>query len=171
VLETDETIQRALEHAYAYLNKRERTEAEVRRRLEQRGLDPQAIHAALDVLIDQGLLDDARFARLFVEDKRQLDQWGSERIRRTLIERGIERDVVEAALKDRGDSDTEDGPSELDRALALLRQRFAAPPVQRRDRDRALGVLIRKGYDSELALDALTAYARDTPDAPDDALL
>ena len=50
--------------------------------------------------------------------------------------------------------------SELDRALALLRRRFPSPPRDRRERDRALGVLIRKGYDSELALDALAAHAR-----------
>ncbi len=35
------------------------------------------------------------------------------------------------------------------------------PPRERRDRDRALGMLIRKGYDSELALDALAAHVRE----------
>ena len=49
--------------------------------------------------------------------------------------------------------------SELDRALELLRRRFPAPPRDRRERNRALGVMLRKGYDSELALDALAAYA------------
>jgi regulatory protein len=53
------------------------------------------------------------------------------------------------------------GPqSELDRALGLLRRRFPDPPQDRRDRNRALGMLLRKGYESELALDALAAYAR-----------
>jgi regulatory protein len=52
--------------------------------------------------------------------------------------------------------------TELDRALGLLRRRFSIPPRDRRERDRALGVLIRKGYDPDLALDAITAYARDT---------
>jgi hypothetical protein len=33
-------------------------------------------------------------------------------------------------------------------------------PADRRERERALGVLLRKGYESELALDALHAYAR-----------
>ena len=33
-------------------------------------------------------------------------------------------------------------------------------PADRRERERALGVLLRKGYESELALDALSAYAR-----------
>src|SRR5690348_15737051 len=142
-------LHRALELAYGYLNRRDRTEAEMRGRLERGGIDEATVDEAIGVLRDQGTLDDARFARLFAEDKRELEQWGSERIRRTLVERGIDRDLIEDTL----------GPvpheSELGRALELLRRRFAVAPRDRRERDRALGVMLRKGYDSELALDAL----------------
>jgi len=66
---------------------------------------------------------------------------------------------VEATLASDGRADG-GAPSELDRALALLRRRFGEPPRDRRGRDRALGVLLRKGYDSELAIEALASYAR-----------
>jgi regulatory protein len=66
----------------------------------------------------------------------------------------VKRELVHEALVS-GASQTE-----LDRALELLRRRFPSPPADRRERERALGVLLRKGYDSELALDALVAYAR-----------
>jgi regulatory protein len=148
-------LQRALEVGYRYLNHRDRTEAEMRRRLAGDGLDAATVEEAVGALADQGMLDDARFARLFAQDKRELEQWGSERIRRTLLERGIDRDLVEETLG------TEPAESELDRALALLRRRFAVAPRDRRERDRALGVMLRKGFDAELALDALAAYARD----------
>ena len=157
MLDTDNRIQRALEFAYAYLNRRDRTEAEVRGRLEQRGIDPSAADAAVSALIEQGVLDDARYARLFVEDKRGLEQWGSERISRTLRDRGIDRELIEQSLAAADDP----GESELDRALALLRRRFPDPPHDRREHERALGVLLRKGYDSEVALDALAVHARD----------
>ena len=122
----------------------------------------------IKILGEQGFLDDPRFARLFVADKRTLEQWGSERIRRGLLSRGIDRHLADAALAEEvgGSSSLSDdegvgGPSsELDRALALLRRRFPQPPEDRRDRNRALGMLMRKGYESELALDALAAYAR-----------
>jgi SOS response regulatory protein OraA/RecX len=52
------------------------------------------------------------------------------------------------------------GETELDRALAVLRLRFPTAPRDRRERDRAISVLLRKGYDSDVALDALTAHAR-----------
>ena len=155
VLGTDDPVQHALQLACGYLNRRDLTQAEVRRRLEQRGVESSAVEAALATLIDQGMLDDARYARLFVEDKRGLEQWGNERIRRTLQERGIERELIDQVVE------TDAAETELDRALALLRRRFSAPPQDRRERDRALGVLLRKGYDFELALDALAVYASD----------
>ncbi|MCA1696275.1 MAG: RecX family transcriptional regulator [Actinobacteria bacterium] len=147
-----ERLQRALELAYRYLNRRERTEAEVRQRLERDDLGSATVEAAISTLNEQGYLDDSRFARLFTEDKRQLEQWGSDRIRRSLRQRGIDPELIETALGE------PTARSELEQALELLRRRFSQPPADRRERDRALGVLLRKGYEMELALAALAAY-------------
>jgi regulatory protein len=161
----EERLQKALDLAYAYLNPRERTVQEVRLRLRRRGVSEEVTEEALRVLAGQGFLDDGRFARLLVGDKRRLERWGSERIRRGLLDRGIDRALAEAALAetaDEGDAaDQGDEPeTELERALAVLRRRFPEPPQDRRDRNRALGLLLRKGYETELALDALSAHAR-----------
>lgn len=163
----DEKLQRALDLGYAYLNRRERTMAEVRAQLERKGVSPELIDPAVQTFAEQGFLDDERFARLFVSDKRELEQWGSARIHRGLLARGVDRELAERALlPGAGGTDPSDDaePTELDRALGILRRRFPAPPRGRRERDRALGVLLRKGYESELALDALSAYAREAGD-------
>jgi regulatory protein len=151
----EDRVQRALELAYRQLNRRERTTAEMRGYLEGHEVDGSTVEAALELLVQERYLDDARYAQLFASDKRELEQWGGDRIRRTLLERGIGRELVEDVVS------AAEPESELERALEILRRRFPEPPRERRDRDRALGVLIRKGYDSELALDALSAYARD----------
>jgi regulatory protein len=161
----EERLQKALDLAYAYLNPRERTTKEVRLRLQRRGVSEELTEEVLQILAEQGFLDDARFARLFVADKRRLEQWGVERIRRGLLERGIDRPVAEAALADAAREaaavgDPDEPETELERALAVLRRRFPEPPQDRRDRNRALGMLLRKGYETELALDALSAHAR-----------
>ncbi len=135
----------------------------MRAHLEGRGIDPAAVDQAIRMLTDRGYVDDARFARLFTQDKRELAQWGSERIRRRLLARGLDRELVEATLAERPDAEPREGEApdgELGRALALLRGRFPSPPCNRRERDRALGVLLRRGYDSELALDALRLHGR-----------
>jgi regulatory protein len=155
----EEQLQRALDLAYAHINRRDRTVSEVRAELERKGVSKRLREAAIQTVTEQGLLDDERFARLFVSDKRELEQWGSERIRRGLLARGIDRELADAALAETT-LDEAGEASELDRALALLRRRFPHPPEDRRERERALGVLLRKGYESELALDALAAHAR-----------
>ncbi len=142
--------QRALELAYGFINKRERTVAEVAGALRRAGIDPPGAQAAIDELVALGYLDDIRFAKLFAQDKRTLEQWGAERIERGLIARGIERELVAAALADSPQQ------TELERALATLARRFPRPPADRRERERALGFLLRKGYDNETALEALS---------------
>ena len=64
--------------------------------------------------------------------------------------------LVADALSDR------DAAAELEAALALLRRRLGdAIPATERERERALGLLVRKGYDLELAYDAVREFERD----------
>lgn len=150
-------LQEAIATAYRYLSRRERTQAEMRAHLEGAGFDAGDVERAIAALVEDGHLDDARFAGLLIQDKREIDGWGSDRIRQVLLARGIDPDVIEDGLATAGAGGSED---ELERALELLRHRFPVPVRDRRERDRALGVLVRKGYDVDLALDAITAHAK-----------
>jgi regulatory protein len=156
VLDASERLAHALELAYRYLNRRERSVSEVRKHLIDRGVGPVATEAAIEELTQEGYLDDARFARVLVEDKRTLELWGNERIGRVLLARGIDRELAAVALSTGGAGSDEE--SERERALRLLRRRFPDPPRDRRERERAIGLLLRKGYESELALEALSDY-------------
>jgi regulatory protein len=147
-------LQHALDLAYRHLGPRDRTVAEVRRHLAGRGVEEGTIEAAIAELQDQGYLDDARYAQRFAEDRRELDAWGPERIERRLLGLGVDRDLVAVALAARGPDE------ELGAAVALLRRRFPVPPGSDRERERALGLLVRKGYELELAYDAVRALER-----------
>ena len=134
---------------------------EVRQYLEGRDLDSSAVEAALIELVESGYLDDARYARLFAQDKRTLEQWGNGRIRRALLARGVDSGLIGEALREEGEREGSEREGELSRALALLERRFPRPPSDRRERERAMGALIRRGYDPELASHAIAAYSRD----------
>lgn len=165
--ESPPAVEQALALAYTHLNRRDRTVAEVRAHLRKRGIQEDAVEAAVAELGDQGYLDDERFARLFTQDKRHLEQWGNDRVRRALLGRGVPEDVADAALAEATPTDAAPAgaePSadfgELERALALLERRFPAGLGGRRESDRALAVLLRKGYEYELAADALSEHRR-----------
>jgi regulatory protein len=153
-LEPEVRLQHALDLAFRYLGRRDRTALETRRYLEGKRVEPDAIDAALGQLREQGYLDDARFARQFAEDKRLLDEWGADRIERRLLALGVAAEVVRAAVEAR------DRGGELEAALELLRRRFPALGDEPREQQRAFGVLVRKGYEVELAWDAIRAHAR-----------
>jgi regulatory protein len=144
---------RALRFAYRAVGHRERTVAELRTFLERKRVEPAAIDDAVAELTEAGLLDDARYADRFAEDKRELDRWGSERIARELHRRGIPDELIEAAVADRSRE------AELRTALLLLEQR-ATTVSDDRERDRAWRLLVRRGYEAELAYEAVRRYGR-----------
>jgi regulatory protein len=153
ILDPEARLQHAREVAWRALNRRDRTEAELRRALADKRVEPALVEQVLGELAEGGYVDDARYAQRFAEDRRRLDAWGAERIERRLLALGVDREHVAAALAE------QDPGTELQAAVALLGRRLPGPPETPRDRDRALGMLVRKGYDLELAYDALRRYA------------
>lgn len=138
--------------AVGALHRRERSRAELGEWLTRRGLDELERAAVLDRLEEVGELDDARFARRYAEDKRELSGWGPERIRESLLSRGVPLEQVEAAL----DADSID--EQLDRAAELL-ERKGGDLDSDVARGRALGFLTRRGYDYEVAYEAVRRHA------------
>jgi regulatory protein len=142
-------LQHALDLSFTYLGHRDRTVAEVRRFLERKRVEPVGIDTAIAELERLDYLDDGRFAWRFAEDRRRLDAWGAERIERRLIALGVEPSAATAAAA------AGEGHDELAAAVALLRRRISNPLASDRDRERALGLLARRGYALELAWDAV----------------
>jgi regulatory protein len=152
-LESDE-LRQALELAGRALSARDRTVAELRAHLVRKGVAREAVDAALRKLSDSGYLDDARYARRFADDKRSLHRWGRERIERELRRRGVPPGLIGAALAEAL------GTTELEAARTLLAERFPQPPAGDRERDRAWRLLVGRGYEPEVAYEAVRAHER-----------
>jgi regulatory protein len=146
-------LQHARDLAWRALNRRERTVAELARLLAAKRVEPAAIETVVAELCEQGYLDDASYAQRFADDRRRLDGWGAERIERKLLALGVDRELVAAVVA------RQEPAEELEAALAILARRFPEPPATPHERDRALGVLLRKGYELELAHDAIRRHA------------
>ena len=144
---------KAVDLAYRAISRRDKTVTEVRRFLEHRAVEPDHIEHALSELEEADFLNDARFAARFAEDKRLLERWGRERIERELCRRGIPAALAEVTVGEEGRE------TELDAALSLLADKVA-PPADDRERDKAWRLLVRKGYEPELAYEAVSAHGR-----------
>jgi regulatory protein len=127
--------------------------AEVRAYLEGKRVEPAVIEEVIDELCESGALDDARYAERFTEDRRELSGWGPERIGLDLSRRGVPAELIEPALAARSRDD------ELEAARGVLAERFDALRDDRA-RNRAWQLLVRRGFDAELAYDAVRAHAR-----------
>jgi regulatory protein len=138
---------------------RERTASEVEAFLRRREYEDDVIADVIRSLREEGLIDDAGYARRFAEDRRLLDRWGNERIARDLERRGVERDLIDHALAGHGRED------ELAVAIELLDRRFPMPFDSDRERDKAWRMLVRRGYEPEVAYSAVRRHEQGLQDA------
>ena len=135
------------------LSYKERTESELRSWLAEREVAEVEIEEVIALLIEARAIDDGSFALRYAEDKRSLAGWGPDRISAALMSRGVGRAHIEAALEG------EDSEAQLERAVALLGDRGMSC-VDERERERALGLLVRRGYPLELAYEAVRSIER-----------
>jgi regulatory protein len=160
-IKTSSSAERVLADAHRLLGHRARSTEELRRRLLAKEHDAAAVADALARLTTDGLLDDSAFARSYVADKRRLDGWGAERIRRGLLELGLDPSRADEALNpdERGDD------AEFDRALALLRKRGVPERPLDAARRRAYAMLMRRGFSASVCYAAVKRWSDTEPPA------
>lgn len=144
--------ERAREKALNYLSYRPRSEAEVRRYLEQREFATQTVNEVVQRLCQVGLIDDHAFAQFWVENRSRFRPRGERALVQELRQHGIAPAVIENAL------------SEYDAAAAgetyvreQARRLAALPPEQ--FRRRLAERLARRGFAYDLIQDLLERYA------------
>lgn len=142
-LERSEKADKAYHAALRYLESRPRSAHEVSTRLYQKGFAPEVIEQTIERLRSLDLIDDAAFARYWVE-RRQADRpRGTAVLRDELRRKGVDRQVIDAVVGDQqlvGD----EGDHALQAARAVL-SRYAGddkPAFMRR----LGGYLLRRGF-------------------------
>ena len=121
-------------------------------------MEEAEIEEVIVLLAEAGAIDDASFAQRYAADKRVLAGWGPDRISKALEGRGVAREHIEAAL------DVEDEEGQLERATTILVERGMGGGSER-ERERALRLLVRRGYPLELAYEAVRGAERRSREA------
>jgi regulatory protein len=93
-----DAVERAAERALDLLSYRPRSQAEVRRRLAQKGYGEEAIAEALERLSRSGLLDDRAFATYWVANRFQFNPRGVVALWQELRQKGVDGIVIDQVL-------------------------------------------------------------------------
>jgi regulatory protein len=92
-------VEVAHEAALRFLAHRPRSIAEVRQKLGQKELSPEAIEQAIQRLQDTRLLDDEAFARFWVDNREQFGPRSSRALKSELRRKGVAEDDIRASLE------------------------------------------------------------------------
>ena len=141
----------ALDRAVGYLAARARSRREIEQKLLQAGYRPCTVEMVLYKLEREKLLDDADFARQWVES-RSTHKLGRSRIAQELRRKGISQEEAEEALEAIDDEEQLSGAVEL-AAKAAARIKPGEDP--RKSANRILGMLSRRGYGWDIAREAI----------------
>ena len=172
-----------LDAAASFLELRSRSVHEVRRHLADAAFPAELVDGAIARLLELGMLDDRAFATAWVESRDRARPRGRSALRGELAHKGIDRETIAAVLSDRdraaveeseeagsdGDATFADRPvrsaDEVAARRLLEKSRTALQRVEdpRVRRQRAYGLLARKGFDPEVCREVSGRFA--APDA------
>lgn len=128
----------AREKALSLLSARPYTARGLRRKLSEK-LDEDSASSAVERMVELGLVDDLDYARRFAADCVNLKGYGHPRIVRELLGKGVDREIIDQVLEERGD----DPRLQI---KELLRRKYLHRMEDEKGSRRAVAALQRLGY-------------------------
>ena len=158
---------RARQECLRLLTLAPRTRAQLANALRKRGIPDETADEVLSRFEDVGLIDDAAFARAWVESRHYSRGLAGRALSAELKQRGVAPDEIRAAIEEQLGPDAEAAAARrlIGRKLESTR---GLPPEQRTRR--LAGLLARKGYPAGLAFRVIreALEAEGEPAIPDD---
>ncbi len=145
-------IEAARAVAFRFLGYSARTRAEVEQRLKRDEFPAEIIAQVVAEMVAQGYLDDAGFARHWVDDRADRKKYGRTRLAAELNRKGVDRETTTEAL----DAIAED--DEYRRAKEAAVARWSTDdllaldfPARQKEKSRITGFLLRRGFSWQIA--------------------
>jgi regulatory protein len=141
-------IEVAHDRALNFLSYRPRSSEEVRRNLHQKEFAERTIETVIERLTGAGLLDDAAFARYWVDNRERFEPRSRRALRYELRQKGVPDPAIQAALDDLDEEDA------AYRAASARLRRYARADEET-FRKRLGDFLARRGFGYEIVRDVL----------------
>jgi regulatory protein len=154
--------ERTMNRAVKLLAAKPRSVAELRERLlEKSWTDNSIVAGVIERLEEYGYLNDAQFARDVALSKLRQKPQGKRALQYSMSRKKIDRETVEAAVKDAFEKIPEE--TLIDTAIEK-RLRLKGIPETREDKKKFFDHLLRLGFDYDLIRDKMAAVARGETD-------
>jgi regulatory protein len=145
---------RAKKRAMHLLEQMDRTEKQLRDKLDQGGYPQECIDVAVDYVKSYHYIDDYRYACSYV--RCTMERMSRIKIRQKLIERGISREIIDRALEENFGFDEEAESLETVQINRLLTKRnFIPGHSDEKEFRRTYQFLLRRGYRSNDIVQAM----------------
>jgi len=113
---------KARDVAVAYLGRSPRSAAEIKRKLTEKEFSSASINRVMDLLTDNGYIDDVTFAVQLISHRTKTSNHGKRRIVGELVQKGVAKDDIIAAYHHLFDED--EGENEIAAATAALAKKL-----------------------------------------------
>lgn len=156
---------RAEKRALHLLEKRDYTAAGLLRKLISGGYSEEAAKAAVEAMQGYRYLDDARYADQYIRcyTGRKTRRWISSK----LVEKGIAKEVVEDVYTRFDEEGNETDEESM--AVELLKKRhYEGGPLEKKERDRHIAFLMRRGFSISCIRNAMTALSKEYDETVED---
>jgi len=148
------TPDQVLDKIAKYCAYQERCVKDVRDKLKTFDIPQKEKDEILDYLLDNRFVNDDRFAKSFVRGKINQSGWGANKIRFHLIQKGIDKDIIEETL---GQTDEE---TYRQRLIDILKTKSKTVKAENDfERKRKLAAYaMQKGFEGNLVWDILKEF-------------
>ena len=142
---------KATAYAYRLFAIKPRSEKELRDRLYKKRFRRAIIEDVISLLKEKNIIDDLKFARLWVESRMRLSPKGDMLIKKELREKGIELSIIEKAL-----SEKKEDEGSIVKALAEKKLSSLRKLPREKARKRLFDFLARRGFDFDVINDTIS---------------
>lgn len=145
------TLEEALKKMGRFCAYQDRCHQEVRQKLREMRMIPEAIDHIIGYLIEHDFLNEQRFADSFTRGKFRMKHWGKERIVRELKQRDISPYVIRKALREIPDQEYEPALDHLARKRLAALSGFGKMEQKRK----LASYLLYRGWETQLVYDKI----------------
>lgn len=155
----NEERNKAVNQGLKFLTASQKTEKEVREKLEVLDFEKEIIDYAVDYLKDQRYIDDEQYTKSFINDQLSFSKDGRRKIRTKLYRKGIDMETLDRMISGIADEVF------VENALSVARKRLKSmtfKDVDERDQ-KIFRFLFYKGYDFDIVKKAVGIIDEEDP--------